>query len=156
MMKASQLLTGLLSIAALLLLTATVSAQDVGRRRPEQVPATGLEDAALPTPTDVEGLRTLDAITDRSTDGLTFEQRADGTIALDLQGRFMHVITAAPGRDGHLDISCHTGVDAKAASAAAVQPWRPVKGDAMQRLNVSGLRAPIVVITDTPVALEEK
>ena len=145
-----------LSAVALVLLTGTANAQDATRRRPEQIPPTGAEDSAQPTPAEEAGARLLDAITSRSTEGLTFEQRPDGTIGLDLQGRFMHVLRAAPGKDGHLDISCHAGGSPELSPANAVKPWNPVKGKALHRLDVTGLRAPLPVILETTPALEEK
>src|SRR5262245_56013793 len=105
MTKAIRSLTGLLLTAALVLMTGTADAPDRARRRPRQIPPTGDEDSAQRTPAAEAGARTLDAITSRSTEGLTFERRVDGTIGLDLQGRFMHVITAAPGQDGRLEVA---------------------------------------------------
>ena len=112
MTKVIHSLVGLLVTAALLFLTGPADAQDRTRQRPQQIPPTGAEDSAQRTAAAEAGARTLDAITSRSTAGLTFERRADGTIGLDLQGRFMHVVTAAPGKDGRLDISCHTDGEA--------------------------------------------
>jgi len=156
MTKAVRSLAGLLLTAALLFLTGTADAQDRTRRRPEQIPPAGNEDSERPTPAEDLGARTLDAITSRSTAGLTFEQRADGTIGLDLQGRFMNVLTAATGKDGRLDISCHTDGDATLPPATSAKPWNPVKGAALHRLNVTGLRAPLPVIAEQTPALEEK
>src|SRR5262245_21356515 len=119
--------TAIRSLVAFLLaiawvLTGTADAQDAARRRPEQIPRTGAEDSAQPTPEEEAAARFLDAITSRSTEGLTFEQRPDGTIGLDLQGRFMHVLRATPGKDGHLGISCHTGGNPELSHANAVKP----------------------------------
>ncbi len=149
-------IAGVLLTAALILSAQVSSAQESKRRRPEQVPPTGAEDSAQPTAEDEEGTRLLDAITSESTKGLTFEQRSDGTISLDLQGRFMHVLTAAPGRDGGIEVSCHKGGDREPATLAAVKPWMPVRGQTPHRLDVKPLKAPIVVAPEKAPVLEEK
>jgi hypothetical protein len=146
---------------ALLIFATTASAQEKGRRqRPQQVPPTGAEDSAEALPEDPEGVETLDAITSRSTEGLTFEHRGDGTIGLDLQGRFMHVLRATPGKDGHLEVSCETGSrhgkEAHAKAATAVKPWRPVRGLASGAVRGKPLPAPIRVAADKAPAAEEK
>jgi len=149
-------LAGVLLTAALVLSAHVSSAQEGKRRRPEQVPPTGAEDSAQPTAEDEEGTRLIDAITSESTKGLTFEHRSDGTISLDLQGRFMNVLTAAPGRDGRIEVSCHKGDDGKPANLAAVKPWTPVRGRTPHRLDVKPLKAPIVVVPEKAPVLEEK
>jgi hypothetical protein len=156
MTNSTRALTTLLTAAALMLAAATSEAQDPSRRRPQQVPQTGAEDAAPPTPVELQGLRTLEAITSRSIEGLTFDRRPDGTLSIDLQGRFQNVLMAAPGQDGRLDISCHTGDHAHPAAAIRIQPWRPIKGGLVQPLDVSALRARLPRVTVAPTAPEKK
>ena len=156
MMSATRTLAGLCLTATLVLLAGAASAQEKARRQPpQQVVPTGAEDSAQLTAEDEEGQRTIDAITSHSTEGLTFEERGDGTIGLDLQGRFMHVLTAATGEDGALLVSCHTG-ESQEAKANALPLWRPVRGQAGRRLNAKPLRAPLVVVPEQAPVLEEK
>jgi hypothetical protein len=143
-------------VGTLLLVDGQASAQEPARRRPEQITPTGVEDSAQPLADDQSGVRTLDAITNQSLEGLTFEQRGDGTIGVDLQGRFMNVLMATPGADGHLDVSCITD-PLKLPPAAAIAPWTPSRRDSTHRLNVVGrLPAPIAVERRQPAPLEER
>ncbi len=150
MTNSTRVLATLLSAAALVCSAATAGAQGQPARRPQQVPATGAEDAAPPAPTQLQAERALQAITSRSVAGLTFERRADGTLSINLEGRFQHLLTAAPGRDGHLDIACQTGDSASSAAVSAIRPWRPVKGGAVQPLDVSALRARLPRLANPP------
>lgn len=142
-----------LVFAALLLAGASAHAQ-APVQAPQQVPHTGVGDAKPLTSADVQGLRTLQAITSRSLEGLTYEQRGDGTIGLDLQGRFMHVLMATPGPDGRPVLSCQTG-DHAHAEGVSFESWRPSRNDQLHRLDVSGLIARLPAISRAPV-LEEK
>ena len=153
MMHAARSFAGLCLGAALVLIAGTASSQEKLRRQPpQQVPPTGAEDSAQPTLDDEEGRRTLDTITSHSTEGLTFEERTDGTIGLDLQGRFMHVLTAAVGTDGQVEISCQK--DEKTV-ATALAPWTPTRSQTTRRLNKVPQRASAAVAPKTVVA-EEK
>jgi hypothetical protein len=143
--------TGLPVIAGVLLLAATTQAQ-IRVLPPTQIPPTGAEDAVPATA--VEGAKTLEGLTNRSLAGLTFEQRSDGTISVDLQGRFMHVLMASPGADGRLEVACHAGHGPASATDVAIVPWTtPVRGAAGSgRLDTTGLRAPLkVTISKAPV-----
>jgi hypothetical protein len=142
---------GFLVIAGMLLFVGAVDAQ-VRVLPPVQVPATGAEDGVPATAADIAGAKTLEAITDRSVSGLTFEHRGDGTISVDLQGRFMHVLMASPGPDGRLEVACHTG-RAAGSPDFVIHPWRPVRGSqATGRLDTAALRAPLkVTVSKTPV-----
>lgn len=156
MMSATRSSAGLSLAVTLVLLAGAASAQEKARRQPpQQVVPTGAEDSAQLTADDEEGQRTLDAITSHSTEGLTFEERGDGTIGLDLQGRFMHVLTAASGAEGGVEVSCHTG-ESQQAKAAALPLWKPVRGQAARRLNARPLRTPVVVVPEQAPVLEEK
>jgi hypothetical protein len=116
---------------------------------------TGEEDAVVQTPEDEQGRRLLEALTSESIAGLEFEERSDGTIGLDLQGRFQNVLTAAPAKGGGFSISCRHGAAAHALGSPLLKPWLPVRGRTAGRLDVKPLTAPILVISKAPV-LEEK
>jgi hypothetical protein len=157
MMSLARPFTRLCLTAGVFAVLATAAgAQDGHRRqRPQQVPPSGAEDSAQQlAPESDEGARTLDAITSRSIEGLVFEKRADGTVGLDLQGRFMQVLTAAPDGSGHVGVVCRTGSGA-AATATAVAPWRPVRGQMLRRVVVPSLAAALAA-PEKPVVLEEK
>jgi hypothetical protein len=151
----NRLLAPLLSAAMLALVAGSAAAQ-VRVRPPQQVPPTGAEDAAPLTQTDAQGIKTLQAITSRSFEGLTFEQRADGTLGIDLQGRFQHVLLATPGPNGSLNLSCHSGDHANAASLASIEPWRPARNGSLLRLDVSSIRASSRNPISVAPKLEEK
>ena len=146
--------TGILVGAALLLAASTASAQQgPGPRRPQQVPATGI-DTPL-TPADLPGIRNLDAFTNRSIEGLTFEHRSDGTIGLDLQGRFQNVMLANRRPDGGVDLTCVS--ESHDHTAVTLPQWTPGRTPGMQRLRVpSHLAAPIVVAPKSAPAPEVK
>jgi len=57
----------------------------------------------------------LKGMLNKSTDGLVQEQRADGTVSMDLQGRFQNVTVAKVNPDGSVTQSC---VDSREAAAA--------------------------------------
>ena len=48
----------------------------------------------------------LEQMTSRSTEGLSEVQHADGTVSMDLQGRFMHVMVAVPDGKGGTRLVC--------------------------------------------------
>jgi hypothetical protein len=144
---------------AVVLLAGSADAQQTGQRQlPQQTQPTGAEDSAQVTPAEEQARKLLEAMTSESTEGLVFEHRADGTIGLDLQGRFQHVLRAVPGKDGRLEFTCHTGGHAAAPAGAAIAPWNPRRGETLHRLDVKMLKAPIRVPSKkaTPVAPEVK
>ncbi|MBY0492993.1 MAG: hypothetical protein K2Y23_02145 [Cyanobacteria bacterium] len=127
-------------------------------RVPQQVPATGAEDALPRPPADEQGVRTLQAITDRSIAGLTYTERSDGTLSIDLQGRFMNVLMAAPGQNGGLEAFCQTS-QSLSSTIDLGTPWLPVKGKTAGLLDTSALRAQfqrIRVEVSKPAVLEVK
>ena len=91
----------------------------------------------------------LREMTNESADGLVTIHRTDGTIGMDLQGRFQSVMIATPTEDGGFVVSCHTGEDAveHAHHAAEIAAGRAPK-----------LKAPLPApaATDHPQVLEEK
>lgn len=84
------------------------------RGRAHQVVPTGADDAA-PAP-DAAAEAELDAMTSRSTAGLTVVTRPGGGAMVDLEGRFMSVAVAGPA-----GATCHTGT----AVRPAVKKARP-------------------------------
>src|SRR5262245_63019356 len=126
--------------AALLSLTAAgaVSAAPGGHRNatrlPSQVHPTGAEDAKAtpaaaartlapaaktsdPTPEELDAQ--LEHMTSESTEGLTKVVMPNGSVHVDLDGRFMSVMVATPNKDGGYDITCQTGDKAVEAAHAA-------------------------------------
>lgn len=140
----------------LVLLDATAGAQaPAQRRRPEQVPDTGVAAPAQTAPDVGTGVRTLDALTNRSLEGLTFEYRDDGTIGLDLQGRFQNVMLASTGPDGRIETSCVA--DGHAHGVRSLPLWTPNRVRSAYRLDaVTHLTAPIAVAAGKTAPLEEK
>lgn len=74
-------------------------------------------------------------MTDESSEGLEAVRRADGTLMVDLEGRFQSVAVAASSEDGGYATSCHTGDEAVAhakhaqdvASGKAPKATKPPK-----------------------------
>lgn len=153
MRNSVRLIAGLfLSVA----LASAAAAQEPARRRPQQIPPTGAEEATQLTPAQLDGIRTLEAITSRSTAGLTFDHRADGTIGLNLQGRFQNVLLATPGKDGKLEVACLTG-DHGHEFTTPIAFRNPVRGETRHRLQApTRLAAPIRVASVKTVAPEVK
>lgn len=145
--------TAVLTGAALMLVYSTASAQGPAPRRPQQVAPTGVD--APVTPADLPGIRNLDAFTNRSLEGLTFEHRGDGTIGLDLQGRFQNVMRAHRLPDGRLDFTCTNSAHDHAAQT--LPQWTPGRAASVQKLRVrSHLAAPIVTTPKAAPAPEVK
>jgi hypothetical protein len=93
--------------------------------RPHQLPQTGTDDAPGVTP-DATAEAELEAMTNRSSVGLTVVTRTNGTQVVDLEGRFMSVAVAGPS-----GATCHTGTKAvkqarKAKSKAKAKPAKPM------------------------------
>ena len=76
------------------------------KHKPQQVAPTGKEDAAAPSSADVAAEQELERMTNRSAEGLTQVQLSNGTVAMDLEGRFMHVMTAVPDGKGGTRLVC--------------------------------------------------
>jgi hypothetical protein len=62
---------------------------------------------AAPTREQLE--KQLLEMTSESSEGLTIEKRADGTEAVNLEGRFMSVMIATPAANGGYVLECQTG-----------------------------------------------
>jgi hypothetical protein len=65
-----------------------------------------------------EGLKKM---VNKSPEGLTEVQHADGSVSMDLEGRYRHVVIAREAEDGSLSMSCVDNPNA-AASAIGVDP----------------------------------
>ncbi len=100
-------------VAAFALLGVESSADAKPKKpRPQQVAPTGAEDRPSAAPENPAVEAALDAMTSRSSEGLVQMHHGDGTVSMDLEGRFMHVVFAAP-TDGAPTLACHTGDEAR-------------------------------------------
>lgn len=90
------------------IVTASPSGQIVSfdRQTGESRPLTQDESKRL-----ADGLKKL---INRSTEGLVEVRMDDGTISMDLQGRFQNVMVAKQNEDGNLDTSCLDNLEAAA------------------------------------------
>lgn len=131
----------LLAAFGMLALGGTADAQ-ARKRRPRQVVPTGEEDApargaaaAALELREQQLEQELARMTSRSDKGLRITRRSNGTETVDLQGRFMSVVVAAPLAGGGHDVSCQSGPEAVArarrAPAARPAPTAPVSKTAV-------------------------
>lgn len=130
--------TALLAAGVMLglaLATTADAAQDekkAKKGKPQQVVPTGAEDAAAApvTAAEAQGEADLARMLDRTTEGLRSFQLPDGTVAVDLEGRFMHASVATKRPDGSVAVSCGAShkelAQAKAAASKARKPAAPV------------------------------
>jgi predicted nucleic acid-binding Zn-ribbon protein len=155
---------GILSVAlGVPLLVANAVAQEAPAAKavvqlPSQIVPTGEEDAtpraqdfaARAAQSERQSLeQKLLEMTSESTEGLETIRRDDGTIGINLEGRFQSVVIATPTEDGKYVVSCHTGEDARAHAlhAAAMEAGKEPK------LKPQALRR---IATSQPQILEEK
>lgn len=89
------------------------------KQKPQQVIPTGAEDAAVPTAKEVLAEMELEQMTSRSTEGLEAVEHPDGTVSVDLEGRFMSIAVATPNAAGGHSVSCATGEDARSRARKA-------------------------------------
>jgi hypothetical protein len=127
-------LTRLLVLGAAVLFAGGVSAaappdkpEKGKKQKPQQVVPTGAEDSALPAAADALAEQALEQMTSRSTEGLQPVEHADGTISVDLEGRFMSIVVATPTASGGHSVSCATGRHARdqVRKASAGLPTEP-------------------------------
>jgi hypothetical protein len=92
-------------------MTVKVAGQDVqvDRQTGKLKPLTAQEAQEL-----ADGLKKM---VNKSADGLKEVQHADGSVSMDLEDRFQHVVVAREREDGTLSMSC---VDTPRAAAAAI------------------------------------
>jgi hypothetical protein len=136
--------------AALVLATHAHADEANGKKkgRPHQVIPTGAEDARPPTPAEVAAEAELEAITSRSTDGLVEVLHVDGTVAMDLEGRFQHVLVRTENADGSAGFGCSTHPGEKVVMPVALPARRigPASSGAagVVRLPAQAPRTPAV------------
>jgi cell division protein FtsB len=75
----------------------------------------------------------LKKMVNKSADGLKEVKRADGSVSMDLEGRFQHVVVAREREDGTLSMSC-VDTPRSAAAATGIDP---------KLLGVEGGKGPI-------------
>jgi hypothetical protein len=125
-----------LTLAAVFGMSGIAVAQGRGKQKPRQVPQTGVE--KVPTPADLAGEAALEQMTSRSSEGLVEVVHPDGSVSLDLQGRFMNVLIAAVREDGTHTASCEVGHQALKRATAGAQS--AAGGD--KRQDTSSRKAP--------------
>jgi hypothetical protein len=157
--------SGILSLAlGVPLLSALAVAQEAPATKPnaaqlpQQILPTGEEDAS-PRAQDFaaraaqsEALtieQRLREMTSESTEGLVTTRRDNGTLSIDLQGRFQSVLIATPTEDGRFVVSCHTGEDARAHAHHSAD----IAAGKAPKLKV---QAPRQATPNQPQILEEK
>jgi hypothetical protein len=146
-------------LAALVLAATTgqASAEPKEHRHRQQVLATGAEDApaaARRSVADEAAQADLERMTSRSTEGLTPVLHADGTVSVDLEGRFMSVLVADDA--GQVSCRTHAGDAASATGAPArSRPSEPLPGRADRRGAPGAVQLPAAPVTSSP-ALEER
>lgn len=115
-------MTGMYRLAALSLAAATLlwagPASAERKQKPKQVRDTGV-DEVVQTVEARNAEAALEAMTSRSDAGLAEVVKDDGTVVLDLEGRFMNVVLAHPTADGHHELTCQTGHEAVKQAASA-------------------------------------
>jgi hypothetical protein len=119
-------------VLGLAMLTPAQAAQDEKKEKkgkPQQVVPTGREDAAPATAAEAAGEALVERMVDRTVEGLRSYQYDDGTVGVDLDGRFMHVSVVSRRPDGSLAVSCvgnHKGLaHAKLPAPPAAKAAKP-------------------------------
>ena len=128
-------------VAATLAFSAGIAADAADKpkkQKPRQVHPTGAEDAAPPTDAELAAEKELEEMTNRSSEGLRVITLQDGTQAVDLVGRFMHVSRIVTAADGSQKTICTTHGKTEAKTPPAAKP------------------APAAAPKKAPAALEEK
>jgi hypothetical protein len=143
-----------LGITSALLLSGVAAAQE---QLPQQLLPTGEEDAparaeAFAAHAAQESRQSaeqrLRAMVDDSPEGLETVHKPDGTVGVNIAGRFMHVMVATPTEDGRYVSSCHTGEEA----LSHVHRAQEMSAGKLPKLKAA---APVVIVDRQPV-LEEK
>jgi hypothetical protein len=140
--------------AVALVLSAPAAEAAPKKKKAEQIVPTGHQDAAPPSAQDEAATEALEVMTSRSDEGLTEVMHEDGTVSMDLEGRFMHVLTAGVDAAGKPSASCDAPGDAPARAAAPrSHPTTPTD----ERAAADARRVVVVLPAriQTP-ALEEK
>lgn len=111
-----------LTLAALVGLSGTAAAQKPNKQKPHQVRQTDAEPTAPATAEEAAGDALLEQMTSQVSDDLLAIGHPDGTISMDLQGRFMSVMIVKTNKDGSQAVSCETGEDALAHALGKKTP----------------------------------
>jgi hypothetical protein len=100
----------------------------------------------------------LETTTSRSSEGLTPVLHGDGTVSLDLEGRFMSVAVASPAAGGGHSVSCanHAGHTHAAGAPQRSRPSTPVDARAAARAEAGTIRLPAAAPAAPPPALEDR
>ena len=138
-----------LVVAAALSFAAPAGADEANGRkkgRPHQVVPTGAEDARPPTTAELAAEAELDAVTSRSSEGLTEVLHVDGTVSMDLEGRFQHVLVRTENADGTAGYGCSTHPGEEVAMPVALPSRRigPAPSAAAVRLPAHAPHTPAV------------
>ena len=129
MMRSARSFAVVLAAASALLFAQAGNAQDAHaqtpekKHKPKQVPDVGLDEVVASDPV---GEARLEQMTSRSSEGLTVVEHDGVMLSVDLQGRFMNVMVAAPAADGRQATSCLTGPEANRVVQAS-KTAKPVK-----------------------------
>jgi hypothetical protein len=88
---------------------------------------TGAEDApaaSAPTRTAAPdaGEALIDRITSKDSTDLVQETLSDGSVSVNLQDRFQHVMRVTPNDDGSLSKTCRDGHDRNVVTATSTEP----------------------------------
>jgi len=147
-------------LAALVLAATTGQASAEPKRERghgQQIVPTGAEDAparARRSAAEEVAQEELERMTSRSTEGLTAVLHADGTVSVDLEGRFMNVLVANDA--GQVSCQTHAGEAASATGAPArSRPSETLPGRADRRGASGTVQLPTAPVTSSP-ALEER
>jgi len=110
------------TLAAVIGLSGTLAAQKPTRQKPHQVRQTDAEPAAPASADDAAGEALLEEMTSQVSDDLVAIGHPDGTISMDLQGRFMSVRLVKTRPDGSQEVSCEVGKEALTDTLARKTP----------------------------------
>lgn len=140
MVKTGWRSASVLTLAAVIGMTGAVGAQKPNKQKPRQIPQTDVPPAVPVPATDAAGEELLEQMTSRSAEGLVEVVIADGTVLMDLQGRFMSVMVATPQAGGGQTIACETGHDALTHATA-----KPIAASKGQKAKAVAPPAPTTV-----------
>ena len=113
-----------LALAAMMGSSGSLAAQKPDKQKPRQVRQTDAEPATPASADAIAADALLEEMTSQVSDDLVAVAHPDGTLSMDLQGRFMSVMLVRTNKDGSQTIACETGhqalTDGLAKPAAAV------------------------------------
>jgi predicted nucleic acid-binding Zn-ribbon protein len=157
-LKILSLALGVPLLSALAVAQEAPAPKENASRLPQQILPTGEEDAsaraqdftARAARSEAQSLeQQLREMTSESTEGLVTIRQDNGSIGMDLQGRFQSVLIAKQTEDGRYVVSCHTGEDARAHAHHAAE----IASGKAPKVKP---QAPRQSATSRPQVLEEK